>query len=213
MAVDKNTATEIDIAWSHAEEAIKSGEKERGLALLKKLSDKGVWQASTYIGRLLEEGESFKDQSVYIEAAHWFSRALSQCENADTHLDMGRYYYFGLAGKHDFDRAFRHLSQTDPDQNATAALMLGELYFCGLGTQKDWDKAKQLFASAARMEYPAAMVGTARILRAERRFFKAYATLIKAIQLTARIAWKDKHDDRLRGIGGKRGTYRRDAFA
>jgi TPR repeat protein len=137
---------------------------------------------------------------------------LTQADRPEAHLGLARYYYFGLGGSNDLERAFEHVWRCDLGANPQAALMAAEMYFVGAGTGRDLAAARLLFTDLANAGYPAGFLGLMRLEKTEGYRLRSLLAFFKGLFLTAKLAANDKDDDRLVGIGGRRGNFRADAF-
>lgn len=192
--------------WREANSALKSGDEARAIRALTKLADEGDWRAATSLGYIYEShGKS--DRTQYVRAAHWYTNALSKEDHPLPRLGLARYYYFGLAGEHDFQRAFEHLKRSLPAQHPEAALMLGELLFVGAGVVRDIEQAEEWFLLAANAGYPSGYVGLSRVARAKGQVVRCLGLAWKAFALAARLRWKDAADKRLFGLGRRGGRF------
>lgn len=197
--------------WTEAKAALNAGNHERSIELFKVLAEDGDWRASTSLGYIYE-ARGKADSSAYIIAAHWYSRALSQEEQPEAHLALGRYYYFGLGGERDFRRAFEHLRQVPLDKDPQVALMLGELYLLGLGVPKDLGKARQMFTSLAQSGVPVGFRNLFRLEKLEGHRFRSWLAFFRGLLAGVKMAVKDRDDPRLVGLRRNGGNFRLDGI-
>lgn len=221
--------------WSQVLLALDSGDEDRVIALSRELSDAGDWRGSNALGYIFEKKarrasvetrrqgrENFVDRENFIAAAHWYNRALSQGGQYSPHNGLATYYYYGLGGKYDFKLAYEHLkyciehastAQTEGAaiQNvAENQIKMAELLFLGLGTPKDVNAARKLFSSAAKVGYPAALIGLSRIEKAEKHFVRSIFYYFRALRTAIKLVFENKDHPLLAGTGGRRQTFRRD---
>lgn len=207
-----------DELWQQAYAVFESGDENRAIDLFTVLADKGDWRGSHMLGYIFQE-RGRQDQKNgrpqrpdFLMAARWFRQALSQEEHPKTHYGLARHYYYGLGGKFDYKLAFEHLEKSSPDKEPMAQIMMAELIGLGLGVQKDVALAKKLFSSVANADYPAGLVGLARIAVAERKFIQVIVYTFRGLYMAVKLVLKDRNHPKLIGIGGTRSLYRRDPF-
>jgi Sel1 repeat len=223
---------EKESLWNQVKLALDARDEDRVITLAKELSEAGDSRGSYSLGYIFEvrakrasltmrvqKGDNYIDRENFIAAAHWYNRALSQGGGYGPHSGLAAYYYYGLGGKYDFKLAYEHLSycleyasaiQGGEDASLNIAknkIMMGELHLLGLGTPKDMHVARKLFAAAAEIGYPAALIGLARVDRAERHFFRSMLYFFRSLRVAIKLVIKDKDHPLLAGIGGKRQTF------
>jgi len=196
-------------AWKEIKVALDSQNDERAIWLLTRMAENGDWRATTSLGYLYE-AMGKRDPANYIRAAHWYSRALAQNDVPAPHLALARYYFFGLGGDCDFERAVGHLLDVSYVENPQAALMMAELYLVGGGVRKDLSRAKDLFSRLASSGYPAGFLGLRRVETAQGNVLRALVAHFRGLLLLIRIVARDKTDPHLIGTGGSHGNFRRD---
>lgn len=202
--------------WNQVLLALDSNDEDRVISLSKMLSDAGDWRGSSTLGYVFEvkarrvseiEGQ---DRENFIEAAHWYTRAISQGGQYAPHYGLAAYYYYGLGGKYDFKLAYEHLKDCI-EQIPVAQIMMAELLFLGLGTHKDVTAARKLFSSAAQIGYPAAVIGLSRIEKIEKHYLKAIYYYFRALHLAIKLVIENKDHPLLAGTGRRRRTFRLDS--
>jgi len=193
--------------WQRAIDLIDANRVEEGKALLTRLSESGLWQASTYLGRLALQ-ECFRSPTCCAQAKQYFALAVAQHDCAETRLDMARFFYFGSPHKPpDFRAAHMHLSQVLAGM-PQAAIMCAELALSGAVQDVDLDAAKKHFTSAMMAGYPAAHLGLSRLAARERRYVSAIIHFFRALWTAIRLVKDDPRDERLVGIGARYGNFR-----
>jgi hypothetical protein len=159
------------------------------------------------VGWIFEQ-KGKEERENYIVAAHWYSRALSISECSPPHRALAPYYYFGLGGYYNYRLAFEHLQKSE--QDPVVKMMTAELLSRGLGVAENKKEARNLFRSAASSGYPAALMGLMLLEKSERNYIPALVYFIRGLYAAIKLVVKNKNDPLLTGIGGKRGTIRRD---
>ena len=192
--------------WSRGHEFLESGSSDDAKKAFLALFDKGDWRGAYMLGWLSEKNGRTANNE-YIEAARWYDRALSLSECAPPHEALGRYYYFGLGGYYDYRAAFEHLQRSD--QNAVVKIMTAELLAHGLGVHQDVERAKVLYRDAGKSGYPAAWLGLMSLEKSNGNYFQVAVYFVRSLVSIIRLILKDRGDPRLTGIGGSRGTLRR----
>jgi len=204
--------------WNQVSLALDSNDEDRVIALSKELSEAGDPRGSYTLGyvfqnkaiRLSDESPS-QSRENFIAAAHWYNRALSQGGNYLSHHALAQYYYFGSGGKYDFKLAYEHLKHS-VEYQPVAKIMMAELLFLGLGTPKDVATARTLFAVAAAIGYPAAIVGLSRIERAEKHYVRAIFYFFRALRVAIKLVFEDKYHPLLTGVGKRWHSFRLDWY-
>jgi len=202
--------------WNQVLLALDSNDEDRVISLSEKLSDAGDWRGASTLGYFFEVKArrvsieiGRQNQKYFIEAAHWYTRALSQGGQYAPHYGLAAYYYYGLGGKYDFKLAYEHLKHCI-EQVPVAQIMMAELLFLGLGVPKDVDAARKLFSSAAEVGYPAALIGLSRIEKAEKHFIRSIFYYLRALRTAVKLVIENKDHPLLAGTGGRRRTFRLD---
>lgn len=88
--------------------------------------------------------------------------------------------------------------------------MMAELLCHGMGVKQDKENSKRLFQEAANSGYVAAFLGLISTSKLEKKHVGAIFYFFRALFAVVKLTIKDKNDPRLMGIGGQRGTLRRD---
>jgi hypothetical protein len=185
--------------WKLVTAALDANDEPRALELLRDLAGQGDSRASASLAYVYE-AKGRTDPQNYSEAAHWYAQALVQGDRPEAHLGLARYYFYGLGGAKDHNRAKQHLERADPDRNPQAALMLGHLYHRSPQRPEDITRAKALYDIAAASGYPFAMMELANIYKSERRWLKAFKHRCAAITQLVRLRLSDERDVRLMGF-------------
>lgn len=209
---------EKESLWQHVLLALESSDEDRVISLSQKLSDAGDWRGSSTLGYVFEnQARRLPVETVrqirekFIEAAHWYIKALSQGGQYAPHYGLAAYYYYGLGGKIDFKLAYEHLKHA-VEEVPVARIMMGELLFLGLGVPKDVNAARKLFSSAAEVGYPAALIGLSRIEKSEKHFVRSIFYYLRALRTAIKLVTEDKDHPLLAGTGRTRRTFRLDGF-
>ncbi|HEY6094092.1 MAG TPA: hypothetical protein VIU93_03985 [Gallionellaceae bacterium] len=220
---------ERENCWNQLLIAQSLGDECGVLRFAEHLSDSGDWRGSYSLGYVHEvratnasTSSGRVDTENFVIAAQYYERAITQGGQFAPHNALAKIYYYGLGGWYDFRLAYKHLaccieyasSQTLSDDLLSAVthnqVMIAELLFLGLGVNKDMRAAERLFASVAKEGMPVAYIGLSRIARAEKHYFQALVNYFQALRLVRRLVSENREHPLLAGVGGKRGTFRRD---
>lgn len=194
--------------WERGRCALRADDEESAVELFTQLSNAGDWRGSYMVGYIFD-AKGGQDKKHFIAAAHWYTRALSQADHHLPHYGLARYYYYGLGGAYDFASAYRHL-QRCIDHKPIARLMMAELAFLGRGTPQDLGKAKELFLTAAKSGYPVAVLGLARVAKAEGRRLQTIIYAIRSMLMAIKLLSVDRNHSLLIGMGRRHGSFSRD---
>lgn len=221
--------------WLRLCRALDANDEALFAALATQLSESGDARGSYALGFACEvrakraslsardgAGAGAIDRNGFIEAAHWYTRAISQGGGYQPHSGLASYYYYGLGGKYDFKLAYRHLKSAlgaaSAIQGSSEArldiaknqIMLAELHLLGLGAPRDLEAARTLFSAAAKTGYPAALLGMSRVERAQGHILRSLFSYLSGLYTAIKLFRQSKSHPLLAGIGGKWQTFRRD---
>jgi TPR repeat protein len=197
-----------DKLWDQGHSVLNSGDEDLAIALFSRLVDTGDWRGAYMLG-WIAESKGKRDQKNYVAAAHWYTRALSLEDSSPPHLALARYYYYGLGGYYDYKQAFEHLQKCHPERDPIVQMMMAELLYLGLGVSRDVKTARELFTTSATAGYPAAFLGLMSLAKAKKEYGQVILYFLRALFTAIKLVIKNKNDPLLTGIGGKRGTLRR----
>ncbi len=137
------------------------GEAQRGdyaalLSTHKTLAALGDPGAHAYVGLIYETGEGGLERDINL-AMEWYGKGVTEFNEPDCHLGLGRIYSAGYGVKQDFLKAHDHYYQAFLLQRPEAAILLGVMYLYGQGVERDISKARKYFEFAASLGYFFAM--------------------------------------------------------
>ncbi len=205
--------------WDKANEFFEQGEDEKAIRLFTKISEAGDWSGSYMLGYIYQtRGMNQRDSRELRVANHkkslkWFEKAVDQQDQYLAHYGIAKYYYYGLGGVVDYEKAYSHLIKSvsdesfDGDQLTLAYVMLGELLWRGNGCKRDISLSREYFLTAVSLGYPAGLVGLKRIAKYEKKYISAFIFYIRSIILSIKLYASNREHPNLAGVGGRWGDF------
>lgn len=138
-----------------AVKAMRNGDFETALRVLRPLTEKNDPNAQFLMGMLYDAGNGMRqDQAI---AASWYRKAAEQ-DHLIAQLFLGIFYYSGTAVRRDYKEAVRWLQSPADKGNDQAQFYLGAIYEAGGdGVIKDRSAAIEWFRKAAAQRNTRAM--------------------------------------------------------
>ncbi len=122
-------------------------DKDKAIALFKKLANKGNTFAQRHLGRLYINGDKPLKQN-YKEAMSWY---MKSAENNDTwaQYSVGEMYQLGQGMKKDIKSAIFWYTKSADLNNSSSQIHLGDLYYEGKDVKQNYNKALNWYIKAA----------------------------------------------------------------
>jgi uncharacterized protein len=124
-----------------------TGDKDAGLAWLRKSADQGLAQAQFNLGLLYENGAGVPRSQT--DATLWFKRAAEQ-GHTDAQVSLATQYMLGRGAPKDFAQAAIWYERAAQGDDVAAQYIIASFYEHGDGVKQDLLKARGWYVQAAR---------------------------------------------------------------
>lgn len=197
MKTSSTKESGIELAWLEAEKAAKQADHNKVMAILKRLDELGVWQATARIGEFYETGAVDLPKNAD-EAVKWYRKAVFESDDPLAHLGLGRIYYEGSTSvQQDYSKARTHLEKAFAKGLHQAGIYLGIMNMFGVDRERDLPAAEFFFLSAARAGFPVGYRYLANISASSGHFFRTIGLLCKEAILSIKLKIIDRNHPNL----------------
>lgn len=135
-------------------QAVRSGDVDKGYAILSELADGGNADAQFAVAILYREGWGTEKN---LQTAFDYYMKAAQQGNVGGMFEVGWCYQSGEAGVKDYSKAVEWYEKAAGAGHPAAMYALGGLYYNGMGVQKDEKKGNEWFQRSAQAGYQPAI--------------------------------------------------------